>query len=286
MIINTLKKKNIAFLALTQNSEKTLSHFLNFYKKIKKKYKNCYLIIGENDSRDNTKVILKAFKKSDKNFILVNTDFARKYEYRLEKMSNLRETISKKLNSLNRKIDYICWLDLDDVIENSLSVNNFYNANLLLVKNKNLFGVSATSKPYYYDILSFRMKNFFMKNIYFISLNKKIIEGYKLRKKNIYDIQLKVTNSKNLYTISSFNGMCIYNYNDYKHGSYIEKKSIIRSQVEHVTLNKKIHKKTKKYIFIDKNLILSLPKEHMPYKNFIHFCFIKLLYYLLRLFNL
>ena len=42
--------------------------------------------------------------------------FAEKYEYRLENC-NLRETISK-LSRL--KIDYICWLDLDDVIENSL----------------------------------------------------------------------------------------------------------------------------------------------------------------------
>ena len=93
-------------------------------------------------------------------------------------------------------------------------MNNFYNANLLLVK-QNLFGVYNIKTLLLY-ILSFRMKNFFMKNIYFIQQNYRI----QLRKKYLYTVSNKF---KNLYTISSFNGMCIYNYNDYKHGSYIEK---------------------------------------------------------------
>ncbi len=278
-----IKKKNIVFLGLIKNSENTLKYFLNFYLKIKKKYNNCYLIIGENDSKDNTKEILNNFKKKNKNFFLVDTSFSSRYNFRLEKMSYLRDSLVRKTLDLNKKIDFICWFDLDDVIKESLSINKFCNSNLKLINDKNLFGISANSKPFYYDILSYRKKNFFTKNIYPISLEKNIFKGYKLRKQFIYDVQKKITDTKDHYTMSSFNGMCIYYYKYFKLGSYIDKKKIMRSQVEHVTLNMKIHKKTKKFIYIDKDFTLNLPGEHRPYFNILYFCLSKIFYYFKKL---
>ena len=264
--------KNIVFLGLIQNSEKTLIYFLKFYNLIKKNYRNTYLIIGENDSKDNTRKILDNFAKKNPNFILVDTSFSKKYKFRLEKMSNLRATLSKNLKFIKKKIDFVCWFDLDDVIKNSLSPKKFYNSNLKLLSKPNLFGISSSSKPYYYDILSFRKKNFFIKNIYPISLVKNIFTGYRLRKKYIYDIQKKITHSKDLETISSFNGMCIYYFKYFKLGSYLDKKRIIRRQVEHVTFNKKINASTNKFILIDRDFCLNLPYEHKPYNNFLGFC--------------
>ncbi len=280
---DNLKKKSIVFLGLTKNSADTLSYFLNFFKKIKKKYKNCYLIIGENDSTDNTKKILNKFSKKDNKFFLVDTSFAKKFKFRLEKMANLRESLNFEMKKIKKKIDYVCWFDLDDVIANSLSVKKFIESNKKLEADKKLFGLSSNSKPYYYDILSFRKKNFYTKNIYIISLNKNLISGFSLRKKFIYDIQKKITKTKDIYTISSFNGMCIYHYRYFRLSSYLEKKKIMRSQVEHVTFNKKIHKMTKKMILLDKNFVLNLPNEHKPYDNLISFCFGKLIFYFLKL---
>ena len=268
-----LKNKNIVFLGLIQNSEETLKYFLKFYTKIKKNYKNCYLIIGENGSKDDTLRLLKNFKKKEKNFIIVDTSFSEKYEYRLEKMSNLRQSLKDKIKTFKKKMDFVCWFDLDDVIKKSLSLKKFHNSNLKLIKKSNLFGISSGSKPYYYDILSFRKKNFFTKNIYPISLKKNIFTGYKLRKKYIYDIQKKITRSKNLETISSFNGMCIYHFKYFKLASYLDKKRIMRSQVEHVTFNKKINALVNKYILIDNDFCMNLPYEHKPYNNFLGFCF-------------
>ena len=278
-----LKTKSIVFLGLTKNSAKTLSYFLNFFQKIKKEYKNCYLIIGENDSTDDTKKILNKLSKKDDNFFLVDTSFAKKFKFRLEKMANLRESLKIEIRKIKKKIDYVCWFDLDDVLENSLNVKKFVESNKKLEADKKLFGLSSNSKPYYYDILSFRKKNFFTKNIYIISLNKNLISGFSLRKKFIYDIQKKIMKTKDIYTISSFNGMCIYYYKYFKLSSYLEKKKIMRSQVEHVTFNKKIHNKTKKMILLDKNFVLNLPKEHRPYDNLISFCFGKLIFYFLKL---
>ena len=193
---DNLKKKSIVFLGLTKNSADTLSYFLNFFKKIKKKYKNCYLIIGENDSTDNTKKILNKFSKKDNKFFLVDTSFAKKFKFRLEKMANLRESLNFEMKKIKKKIDYVCWFDLDDVIANSLSVKKFIESNKKLEADKKLFGLSSNSKPYYYDILSFRKKNFYTKNIYIISLNKNLISGFSLRKKFIYEVNER---NKKLY---------------------------------------------------------------------------------------
>lgn len=280
------KKKSIVFLGLAKNSANTLDYFFNFFQKIKQEYKDCYLIIGENDSTDETKKILNKFSKKNKNFMLVDTSFVKKFRFRLEKMANLRECLKLRIKKIKKKFDYVCWFDLDDVLANSLNVNKFLESNKKLVNNQKLFGLSSNSKPYYYDILSFRKKNFFTKNIYKISLNKNLISGFRLRKKFIYDIQkeiLKITDD--IYTFSSFNGMCIYHYKYFKLGSYIDKKKIMRSQVEHVTFNKKIHDKTKKLILLDKNFVMNLPDEHKPYDNFISFCFGKFKFYFLKFFK-
>lgn len=281
-----LKNKNIVFLGLIQNSQETLKYFLKFYTRIKKYYKNCYLIIGENGSKDDTLKLLKNFQKKEKNLIIEDTSFSEKYKYRLEKMSNLRECLKNTIETLNKKIDFTCWFDLDDVIANSLLPKKFYNLNLKLLNKPNLFGISSSSKPYYYDILSFRKKDFFNKNIYSISLNKNIFTGYKLRKKYIYDVQKKITKFKNIETISSFNGMCIYHYKYFKLSSYLDKKRIMRTQVEHVTFNKKINKLTNKFILVDKDFCMNLPEEHKPYNNFFSFCFGKSYLYFHKLINI
>jgi len=75
--------------------------------------------------------------------------------------------------------------------------------------------------------------------------------------------------------MSSFNGMCIYHYKYFKLGSYLDKKKIMRSQVEHVTFNQKINKKTNKFIYIDKRFCMKLPHEHKPHNNFFSFCLSK-----------
>ena len=281
--MNELKNKNIIFLGLAQNTEKTIKTFFKFYEKTKKIYNTSYLIIGEDNSVDNTKKILNKYKKKMKNFKLIDTSFIKKTNYRLEKMALLREYLLKETKKIKKKIHFVCWFDLDDVLKNDIEIKKFIFSNLKLIHDKKIFAVSASTTPAYYDILSYRKKNFFQKNIYEISLNKKIISGYSLRKKYIYDMQKKISNMKSHYTISSFNGMCIYHYKYFSLGSYLDQKSIMRSQVEHVTLNKKISKITNKNILVDKNFDLSLPIEHKPYFNILSFAIGKMRILLIKL---
>lgn len=270
------KKPVIAFLGLAQNCTNGLVHFFSFIEKIQNDFSKIYVFIGENHSNDNTFEMLRDYKNKKITKKIINTSFMKKYSYRLEKMARGRNRISKCTEGL--KLDYVVWLDLDDVLSNGINRKEFLDSITILNKNKNLFGVSAISIPFYYDILSLRIKNYFMKNIYYISKVKNLFVGYNLRKKYIYNIQKKV-NKINKLSISSFNGMCIYKFEYFKFSSYInfnKSKKKLREQVEHVTFNEIIHKKYKKYIFINNNLRLAMPKEHTPYSNFASFLIYKI----------
>ena len=120
---------------------------------------------------------------------IINTSFLKKYSYRLEKMARARNYLAKFIKKIN--LDFVVCVDLDDVISNGINKKEFLNSLQILDKRNDLFGISAISKPYYYDIAGLRIKNYFMKNIYHISKVRKIFKGYILRKKYIYDVQKK-----------------------------------------------------------------------------------------------
>jgi len=278
------KKYKIAFSGLAQNCSKSLPNFFTFLNEIDDDFKKIYLLIGENESKDNTLEILKNYKNKKITKKIINTSFMMQYTHRLEKMAKGRNHISKLLKKL--KLDYIIWLDLDEVLKNGINRNEFLNSIKILKKRNDLFGVSAISHPYYYDILSLRIEGYFMKNIYYISKIRNILTGYILRKKYIYNIQKKINKLEKL-SISSFNGMCIYKFKYYKHSKYVKfnkSNKEYREKNEHVTFNEIIYKKFKKYILINKNLILSMPSQHYPYSNFFSFLFGKI-YYLLKAFK-
>ncbi len=270
------QKTTIAFLGLAQNCSRGLYNFFNFIEKIQDEFQKIYIFIGENNSKDNTLEILKNYKNKKVEKKIINTFFMSKYSYRLEKMARGRNYVSSFTKGL--KLNYVVWLDLDDVLSDGIKKKDFLNSIKILDNRKDLFGVSATSSPFYYDILSLRIKGYFMKNIYQISRVKKLFKGYSLRKRNIYDIQKKINENSKL-SISSFNGICIYKYKYYKissHTNFNKSLKKIREQVEHVTFNEIIYNKFKKFILINKNLKLKMPEEHSPYSNFFSFLFGKI----------
>ena len=86
-------------------------------------------------------------------------------------------------------------IDLDDVINESFSLNLMDKLIYLLNKNKDkYFGVSLNSRPYYYDILNFESEEFLNNNV----KKYKIIRVLSLiiKKKFIYNTQKLLTNKK------------------------------------------------------------------------------------------
>jgi hypothetical protein len=269
-----MKKFDYIFLSLAKNVEKTIPIFLNFINKISKNHR-VLVCIGEDSSKDNTLEIINSYKRKLNNLIIIKTDKINKINNRIKKIATGRQILKDYIIKNKLYAEFVVITDLDDVLKNGLSIKSFNQALHILQINKNkIFGISAKSKPYYYDMLNLKIPNLYNFNIYKIQ-SEKNFDFYNKRKKYIYDYQVKISKMKDLLTISSFNGFCIYFFNDYKNNNYISKnKNIIP---EHLYFNNNIHKKNKKFILMSNAIILNTPQEHMPYNYFFYFVFKKII---------
>lgn len=269
-----MNKNSIIFLSLAQNCSSTLKNYFNFLDKFPKSYK-IKSIIAENNSIDNTREILDNYSKINGNMTIIKADFLNRVEERILRITKGRHFLKNYIINKKLKSEFVCVIDLDNVIKKKIEFKNFFQILKDLKNNKNkLNGISVKSNPYYYDILALKCDKFKLPNILEIQRNKNIISAYNNRKKYIYLLQKKINFEKKLNTISSFNGLCVYNYNDFILGDYFygEKNKKKATFNEHIKFNLSIHKKNGKFIQISDKLFLTTPKEHNPPKNFLQFC--------------
>lgn len=269
------KKYKIIFLSLAQNCASTLKNYFNFLERFPKSYK-IKIIIAENNSKDNTREIIENYSKTNKDVTLLKTDFLNSIDERILRITRGRDFLQKYIIKYNLNSDFICVIDLDDVIKKKINFKNFIKVLRHLKKNKNkLNGISVKTNPYYYDILALKCQKFKTPNILKIQREKNILSAYSIRKKYIYSLQKKLNTEKKLYTISSFNGLCVYNYKDFIKGNYFygenNKKRVNFN--EHIKFNTSLNNLNGKFIQISDQLFLSTPKEHLPASSFINFWF-------------
>ena len=273
---NDNKDFDIIFLGLAQNCQKFLPNFFDRIEKISKTLK-IQVFIGENGSNDFTFDIIHKKIASSKLFNFVDTTNIEIYEDRIKRLATARQLLKDKIIKLNLKSEFVCVVDLDDVI------NDVFNLDLLksfmtnLKKNQNkYFGISLNSKPYYYDILNFESEEFPNRDIKQLQ-NNKSIRSYKLRKSLIYDVQKALSKKSDFECISGFNGLCLYNFNEYITSNYLQNDP---NQIpEHLLFNRYLNKTFQKKILVT-NYYFRMPNEHKPLNNFFEFLFMKLLKYL------
>ena len=186
-------------------------------------------------------------------------------------VSSLLSEKTLKLSNVPNVVDV---LNLIKLLKN-------YGVKIEYKKNKDdLFGISAKSKPFYYDMLNLFIKDYYEKDVLKVQSNKNLYKSYYLRKKNIYRFQKKITDiKKSIKAISAHNGFCVYLYEDYISGEYLEDKNKNIQQIipEHIIINRSIHEKTNKFMLVSDNFFVKTPKEHMPYFSFSEFVKNKLL---------
>ena len=273
---NNKKELDIIFLGLAQNCENFLDNFFKQIDKISYE-KKISVFIGENGSMDYT--FDKIQKKISKNKIynFVDTTFIEKYPDRIKRLAHARQCLHDKIIELNLRSKYICVVDLDDVINDQFNLELIHNLCETLRKNQDkYFGISLNSKPYYYDILNFESEEFPNKSIKKLQNNKKI-NSYKDRKKFIYEVQKKITEKKVFETISAFNGLCVYKFDEYIASKYLEDRK--DQTPEHLYFNRILSKNLNKKILVTENFF-RMPKEHKPLNNIFQFIFEKIIKYL------
>ncbi|WP_440652106.1 hypothetical protein [Candidatus Pelagibacter sp. HIMB1542] len=281
-----LKKFDIIFLCLAKNVEHTIKKLFDFHLKLNQNNINSLLIIGENNSEDNTLRVINEFSNKNKNTIYLDTSLINSYKNRIERLTHGRNYLKNFIFEKKYVSKFISIVDVDEVINCELDFKSFIGLLKNLEANKNeLFGVSAKSKPYYYDMLNLFIEDYYEKDVLRVQTNKNLYKSYYLRKINIYKYQKKITNiKKNIKAISAHNGFCVYLYDDYISGNYLDIKDEESKQIipEHLVLNNSIHQKTKKHMLVSNNFFVKTPREHMPYFKFYEFALNKFFQYFYR----
>ncbi len=119
-------KYSISICSIIRDGEKNLHNNIKRIEALRKNFKDSEVIIFENDSKDNTRNILKKWKNSSFNIKVLNEDFntktitqnnngVNKYftKSRISKMALYRNRYMKIINSNNFQRDYVLVIDLD-----------------------------------------------------------------------------------------------------------------------------------------------------------------------------
>ena len=268
---------DIAFLGLAQNCSKYLPKFFDVIKDISLS-KNVEVLIGENGSDDYTFEVIQKNIDVNNKITFVDTTFIEQFPDRIKRLALARQKLKNYLINRNINPKFVCVVDLDDVLNENFNSDLINDLSIILEKNDDkYFGVSLSSKPYYYDILNFESDEFPNKGLKQLQ-NNRSIKSYNTRKKYIYDVQKSLTKKNSFECISGFNGLCLYTYKDFIQSDYFEDNE--DPTPEHLYLNRKLCVKTGKKILVTENL-LRMPKEHKPLDNIFLFIVEKLYKYIL-----
>jgi len=258
---------DIVFLALAQNCAATLPKFFEMLSDLKRAGMHCIAYIGENHSRDGTTVLLReAAQRND--VVHISTDFMADEPNRLRRMALGRQHLKNKLSASDLDPKLICIADVDTVMRQPPTLSAIRGAIVQLAR-PDIFAVSATSWPTYYDILAYEDDRF---SFDFLAEDFKrhqtnIFSYYRFFVKNVYPFRRILTTERELLCTSAFNGMAIYKADAYALGSYVD--SDFRT-CEHVIFNRKIAMITQQKLLVDPGLLLLTPDDHSE-ENFINF---------------
>lgn len=252
---------DIVFLGLARDCERTIPQFLAMLDGLSRAGLRYAAIVGEDSSKDKTRLMLLEAEAAGR-LQLVDTSFLRGIPERLERMARGRQFLVQTFNNEKHIGRTMAVIDLDGSMMRPPSPESLRECINFLDNSKDVFAVSATSYPSYYDLLAFDSGE---EN--FIGLDRKIRQHeknpfsyVKLFYSFIYPQQRKLTSQKEIYCISAFNGLCLYRYEDFLHGSYVERSNF--DLCEHITFNRSIANSTGKNMMINPRLALATPEEH------------------------
>jgi hypothetical protein len=253
---------NILFLCLARDCEDTLPRFFSYLEQLKSHEMHCTAIIGENGSRDGTRTLIE--QATCPEIELVDTTFMERGKSRLVRMAIGRQALLEAANGRGVDQDYICVVDLDNIMREPPEPEAVMNGIERLKSDKNLFAIGATSLPVYYDLLSLRTEGHDYSNLNaeIAAAKMRPLTYFQFHQRRIYSNQRLMTRPYPILCTSSFNGFCVYNASDYWLGTYRAHNEA--NVCEHVTFNSSIAQATGKRMLIMPDLIVRAPADHAP----------------------
>lgn len=252
-------RRDFAFLALAKDCAATIPRFLELLGTLRRNGTSVAAFVGENGSQDETRSLLQRAEAQGE-VILVPTPFMADEPERLRRMALGRERLKSELEASGMEPRFVCVLDIDNVIARPPSI-----AALLAAASKldrqGIFGVSATSRPHYYDLLAFQDEHRSFDTL-LDDLAKSRIDifaYYRFFRSRIYPHQRALTDDREIVCASSFNGLCLYRADTYRLGNYLQAGP---STCEHLVFNRRLAALTGGAMLIDPGLVLRTPIDH------------------------
>jgi len=275
-----MKKQNIIIYGTIRDIENEfLASFTNI-DLISDLFNTVYIIILENDSKDNTRQLLKnwyenTINKNISKFIILKDNLDDYYPLRAHRLAYCRNLILNYIsdNNLHLKCNYAIHCDLDNRFW-SVDLNSICNTFQYDLNNWSMQSCVSKNRTYY-DFWALRYENsWFNINIFSCDANN-VDYNTKI---NEFETLLKNTNEL-IPTTSSFNGMAIYHMNSLincrYNAEYKCKKcnNINRGCWEdndHIGLHKQMINNSCKLFINNKLTLISRPENSISYNEFIN----------------
>jgi len=253
---------SICFVALARDCAKHLPKFRSILENFDQAGLQWRAVVGENDSKDGTREILNKYCEEDSRIELVDTSLMSKISGRLPRMAFGRQLLLEVIKKKNySSVDYVVVIDIDNVINPDIDTKVFEKSFDVLKENK-FFAVSATSVPFYYDLIALRDGIHNTSDI-ISNLNKlgrSPLNYYFYHKNVLYPMQKQIADRGSFECQSAFNGLCIYPYDKYVSGSYYEGNG--KDVCEHVIFNEVLNELYGGNVFACSDLRVNVPKDH------------------------
>ena len=250
----------VLFLGMARNCAETLGDSIGAINRFHKLGVSAELWVGENGSTDETRRIID--NSLARGVRRIGLEHIAEETNRLRRMAIGRETLLNAARMKASAPDYIAVVDLDAPFLAQLDPEAIIGAIAVLETSPELFAVSASSTPAYYDLLAFvnGEQSFFHLSGQFQKAKWNPIKYWTLFYRHIYPAQEALTRDDDFLCDSAFNGLVIYRANDFLRGSYMgpDDGDLI---CEHVYLNQSIAQGRK--VMVSSRLKLQAPKEHV-----------------------
>lgn len=260
---NIMATKRLIIAGLCINIEKKIPFLKQKIEHLGGFFREYKCVIFENDSKDNTRPLLKQLTKQNNNIILIDCPDAVDCKYgvigatqhglisekRMEKMSKYRNKLLEHIKENYFDYDCVMFLDLD--LRGPIDINGVANSfgyynNWDSISAFGLSGVSfTTGHPIYYDTLAYNDGKY---NVYNSTLDAlKIIIA--MNNKEIGDEPIKV--------LSGFGGMALYKMKIFNDPNKIDYTPMDGKYVcEHYILHNNMIRNGFDKIFVNPNMVL------------------------------
>ncbi|WP_171059075.1 MULTISPECIES: glycosyltransferase family 2 protein [unclassified Arthrobacter] len=252
---------DIVFLALARNCADTIPGFVQGMERLRQAGIRVAAVVGENGSEDDTRELLEDAAAATGVVHVVDTSFMSGAASRLERMALGRQFVARFAKDMLLPARSICVIDVDEPFLENLQPDVLLSA-LQRVMDGDVFAVSATSRPTYYDLLAYEDGE-----RSFADLGERIRNAqhnpfayYSFFRKFVYPEQRRLTSDTDTLCRSAFNGLCLYSAGTYALGTYIPENG--PWICEHITFNRSLASATGLQMVVDRALVVPMPSEH------------------------